>query len=230
MKVCEYCKKEHTGKYASGRFCNSFCSRGFSTSKNKKSIARKISAKLKKPPNKKICIECNLEFDAPRPKAVCCSVKCANKITAKKQTGKNKKSGKNRKLGSGGLRSGGGRSKQIEYFSWLGERMMLNIEEIEVAKILDSLKLNWKRNNKGFPYIDKKNNNRKYYPDFYINDFILYLEYKGWIIDSMRHKMNSAVKEAKINHLIVVGSERYLRDGLIINKLKSRLNEMKLKK
>lgn len=228
MKICEYCKEEHTGKYASGRFCDAFCSRGFSTSKNKKEIARKISLKLKKPPNKKICIECHLEFNANRPKMKCCSVKCANRASTKKQIGAVKKSGAGRKVGSGGLRPGGGKSKQIEYFSWLGERMMLNIEEIEVAKILDLLKLDWRRNNKGFPYMDKKGNNRKYYPDFYINDFILYLEYKGWVIDAMRHKMKTAVKDAKINHLIVVGSERYSKDGLMLDKLKSRLNEMKI--
>jgi hypothetical protein len=43
----------------------------------------------------------------------------------------------------GGFRKGGGRAKQFPYINWLGFKMSLNVEEIEVAKVLDEKKLNW---------------------------------------------------------------------------------------
>jgi hypothetical protein len=33
--ICQYCNQEHDGTYGSGKFCNSKCSHGFSTLKDK---------------------------------------------------------------------------------------------------------------------------------------------------------------------------------------------------
>jgi len=44
--ICEYCKNEHNGSYGSGRFCSVKCARGFSTSKKRKEINKKVSLKL----------------------------------------------------------------------------------------------------------------------------------------------------------------------------------------
>lgn len=43
---CEYCSKEHDGKYGSGRFCCQECARGFSTKAKRKEINKKVSKKL----------------------------------------------------------------------------------------------------------------------------------------------------------------------------------------
>lgn len=45
---CEYCSKEHDGKYGSGRFCCQECARGFSTRAKRKEINKKVSRTLKK--------------------------------------------------------------------------------------------------------------------------------------------------------------------------------------
>ena len=47
MSICEYCGKSHSGTYASGRFCNSKCARGFSTKAKRKEINRKVSEQFK---------------------------------------------------------------------------------------------------------------------------------------------------------------------------------------
>lgn len=47
MKTCEYCNKEHDGKFATGRFCNRKCSNGFSTKNKRQDINKKVSEKLK---------------------------------------------------------------------------------------------------------------------------------------------------------------------------------------
>ena len=165
------------------------------------------------------CLNCGKLFEPryDRPNQTYCGKSCVSRHA---QKGKPKKKGSERKKGSGGLRPGGGKSKVFSYVNWLGESMKLNKEEIEVAKILDSKKLEWHRNTKGFPYIDLNGNNRKFYPDFVINDYI-YLEYKGWITEKMHHKMKDAQeRNPDLNLTIVVGKDkRYHKFGKTLNEL-----------
>jgi hypothetical protein len=46
MYICENCGQEHNGTYASGRFCSSKCSKGFSTKAKRKEINEKVSKKI----------------------------------------------------------------------------------------------------------------------------------------------------------------------------------------
>lgn len=121
----------------------------------------------------------------------------------------------------GGPRPGGGYSKMLPYTSKHGEEMKLNSEEIKAAQYLDSISYIWSRNWKGFPYVDFEGEDRKFYPDFYLKDLDLYVEYKGWITDKMRHKMNMANKNnADLKLLIIVGdNKRYFDDGIPLAKL-----------
>jgi 5-methylcytosine-specific restriction endonuclease McrA len=43
---CEYCRKENDGDYATGRFCNKKCARGFSTKEKREEINKKVSKTL----------------------------------------------------------------------------------------------------------------------------------------------------------------------------------------
>lgn len=45
---CEYCHKEHTGDYATGRFCSAKCARGFSSREKREEINEKVSKRLGK--------------------------------------------------------------------------------------------------------------------------------------------------------------------------------------
>jgi hypothetical protein len=47
MITCEYCLKEHEGKYGSGRFCRKECSRAFSTKAKRKEINERVAKKLR---------------------------------------------------------------------------------------------------------------------------------------------------------------------------------------
>lgn len=216
MKTCENCGNEHKGKYGSGRFCSTKCSRGFSTKAKRTEINAKVSAKLKKEKKEAVlydlvCEICKSTFKG-KPHRKYCSMKCIGVLggnAIKKDTSK-----------MGGVRDGGGRTKTFEYVNLSGESMKLNIEEIKLAKILDELKLDWKRNTKGFPYISKEGNRRNFYPDFYINKFDCYVEYKGWVTSDMIHKMDYATKENELKLLIVYGNEkRYRNLGLTIDQI-----------
>lgn len=45
--ICENCKCEHNGIYASGRFCSIKCSKGYSTKRFRDDINKKVSSTLK---------------------------------------------------------------------------------------------------------------------------------------------------------------------------------------
>jgi len=46
--ICEHCKKEHSGTYGAGRFCNEKCCRTYSSNINKKQKGKAISKAMKK--------------------------------------------------------------------------------------------------------------------------------------------------------------------------------------
>jgi len=211
---CENCGKECFESYGSNRFCSKECARGFSTKAKRKEINRKVSEKLKgvyngvktepKKEKIKICPVCQIEFKTFS--RIYCSKSCAGASPRKpiKDTSN-----------MGGLRPGGGKSKQTPYTNWLGYKMSLNKEEIKVANILDKHKINWDRNRKGFPYQTIEGKNRNYFPDFKLLDEEKFIEYKGWITEEMHHKMKDAVEKNNLDLTILVGEDkRYKEYGL----------------
>lgn len=167
----------------------------------------------------KICknILCKKVFTPKKTKQKYCNINCWNSVkgyTLKKYTIKDSSK-------MGGPRDGGGHSKLLPYTNRFDEEMKLNKEEIEVAEFLDTTEYTWSRNWKGFSYTDLEGKPRKFYPDFYIKDLNLYLEYKGWITDKMDHKMKDAqLKNSDLKLLIVVGrNKRYLHMGVPLDNL-----------
>lgn len=127
----------------------------------------------------------------------------------------------------GGIREGGGRSKGFLYVSRFGESMRLNVEEIRIARILDESDLTWSRNFRGFEYLTLSGVSKKFYPDFYIKDLEIYIEYKGWLTDDMRHKMSDSRSRNNINLIIIVGEDpRFKEDGLGIKEFEIIIKNM----
>jgi hypothetical protein len=74
-----------------------------------------------------------------------------------------------------------GRCKKYSYLSPIaGEVKLDGLWELKVAKYLDEHKINWKRNLKRFGYVNSEGYISTYKPDFYIDDWKLYLEIKGY--------------------------------------------------
>ena len=230
---CENCGKEVYEKYGSGRFCSSKCARGFSTKNKREQINKKVSEKIKQKISNgekigfctsgrlvklenKVCPICGNNFKADEKFGKkTCSKECSHKATALNNKGKKHNIKDTSRMG--GLRPGGGKAKQISYTNWLGYKMSLNKEEIEVAKVLDEKKLNWNRNRKGFPYLTRDGKQRKYYPDFVINDNE-YIEYKGWVTSEMEWKMENAKANNNLNLIIIVGNDkRYKEFGISLH-------------
>ena len=79
---CEYCNQEHDGSFGSGRFCSNKCARGYSTSKKRAEINRKISETIVNNSitnyykNPKICCICNNTIPYKHKKRSTCSDEC----------------------------------------------------------------------------------------------------------------------------------------------------------
>lgn len=128
----------------------------------------------------------------------------------------------------GGIREKGGKTKEyIIYINRLNEKMTLNKEEIQVAQYLDRLNLNWHRNWNGFCYIDLKGKKRKFYPDFYIEDYDLYVEYKGWIDKKNLHKMTNALENNNFKLKIIYSNDKRYKDlGINLDDIKTTTNNL----
>ena len=76
LLICQTCGKEHSGKYASGRFCSRSCSNSYSTKAKRAEINAKVSKTLTA---KKVIIQCKYcgcSTEKTKQKQQFCSVKC----------------------------------------------------------------------------------------------------------------------------------------------------------
>ena len=67
--------------------------------------------------------------------------------------------------------------------------------EVAMATKLDSLDINWERDpNMKLVYFTRGGRKRNYIPDFYLPDYDMYIEVKGYWTDRARHKMKDIIK------------------------------------
>lgn len=75
--------------------------------------------------------------------------------------------------------------------------------ELKYAKYLDSKKIKWIRPNY-FIWIDKKNNNHRYYPDFYLINEDKYIDTKNeYLIKKHENKIQRVIEQNNINLEII---------------------------
>lgn len=74
-----------------------------------------------------------------------------------------------------------GKSKKYIYDSPIAGKIRVDGKwELAVARYLDSKKVKWRRNTKRFKYINKKGKISTYCPDFWADDWKIYIEVKGY--------------------------------------------------
>ena len=82
--------------------------------------------------------------------------------------------------------------------------MMDSTWEVAMARRLDELSVKWIRNSDlKLEYVTRGRRKRKYIPDFYLPDYDLYIEVKGYWTDAARHKMKDVQKRNPVKILIV---------------------------
>ena len=76
--------------------------------------------------------------------------------------------------------------------------------EVACAQRLDELGIGWIRNTSiKLKYITRGNRARNYIPDFYLPDYNVYIEVKGYWTDAARHKMKSVQEKNNIKIIIL---------------------------
>jgi hypothetical protein len=67
--------------------------------------------------------------------------------------------------------------------------------EVIMAMRLDELNIKWERDeNMKLPYLMRSGRKRNYIPDFYLPDHDVYIEVKGYLTESAKHKMKSVLE------------------------------------
>jgi hypothetical protein len=202
--TCEFCNSnfivsERQNKFPTKEkyFCNVMCSTKYSSSINKElknlKISKKATEKKISKQRSNICLNCNLEFSleaGSTSKRKTCSDECKKELTSKNisKSVKGKTGGYRSKSGTG--KKFGGTYKDI----WFDSQW-----EIKAAKRMDDIEIIWQR--EGVPYIeyeDKTGKSRKYYPDFYIPEFLCYLEVKGYLTEESHFKLSRAIEKERI--------------------------------
>lgn len=153
----------------------------------------------------KNCIICYSIFECliSRNTQTCGNDMCFKKYLSSKLVGK-----------TGGYRTNSGTSKfHGQYYKniWMDSSW-----ETALAIRLDELKILWERDNKKyFKYIDLEGKERKYYPDFYLPDFDIYLECKGYWTEKVRHKIKDVQERNKFT-LIILDSINLIKSFNIV--------------
>jgi len=206
---CLFCKKLFlTTTHKKARKCCSLdCAKKQSQSfVNYTNISKTLKLYYKNNPIKKHitvenrkCKMCNVIFNIEtwNPKKTC-SDKCFRELLRKNSTF-------NPNCG------GSTNYKKIKYKDiWMDSSW-----EVEVAKLMDDKNIIWERSRKNhmFWWTDETGTKRRYYPDFYLPKYNLYLDPKNkYKITLDEYKMNQVIKENNIN--LVWGLLPYIKETI----------------
>lgn len=193
---CENCGKPHNGEYGSGRFCSIKCARSFSTKNKRKQINEKVSETLKGSGHGKVmltCQNCGVEFKVNWNKRnqKYCSRKCSmvHRCDFYSKLAK--------KTGLGGNRNNYAHGWYVSSFA--GKVFLESSYEYKVAMELDNNKINWVR-----PKPLLYDNEKRYYPDFYLCDYDVYLDPKNdYLIERDNDKINKVISQNNVKIIIL---------------------------
>ncbi len=214
MKNCENCGVGHDGDYGSGRFCSNTCARSFSskkfkitTKKLKCSYCDKILVvdsrsgrvtcdECKNTRHKKVCPTCGDEYSTIRSHQIYCSNTCKNNHPD--MIKKHRDNAKKQKFG------GHTSKKSVKYECKDGTLVYLQSSyEHCVAIDLDRNNIKWIRP-EPLLWVDSDSIEHRYYPDFYLVDYDVYLDPKNdYLIIKDEYKIHSVSVQNNVIVLIL---------------------------
>ena len=187
MKKCENCEEEHGGEYGSGRFCSNKCARGFSTKANRSLINEKVKLKLTIDIYKKICKECQNEFETKIKRLTFCSNQCSAIFKSKDDDIKLKLSLKAKERVANGTHVGWQSRKVRSYAEKFFEKVLIN----------NNIKfdIEYKINKRDLGLTDSSN----YFLDFYLTDYNIDLEIDGKQHEYPERKIKDKIRDELLN-------------------------------
>jgi hypothetical protein len=215
MKKCPKCGTQHSKP---GKFCSRTCanSRGQRTEEFKKIVSEKLTGRkipreiIEKTIKSKnqissfglpntLCKICGKDTGSKTRKT--CSKECYSKL-CKLQSQQNPKCG-------GQKHTHRSKIKNINGDVFISESSF----EAKLSEILNSLGILWIRPNFVL-YLDNDHNQRRYYPDFYLPEFNIYIDTKNDYL--IKTDIDKIFKSSKQNNIkIVILGEKYITEDCI---------------
>lgn len=104
----------------------------------------------------------------------------------------------------------------IEYHSPAGKiYKMKSSWEVKLAQLLDEKYIPYLYEPEGFAYLDPEGIERHYWPDFYLSDFDVYVEVKGFMDELSKWKIQRFQENYSDKVLIVVSSEEEINEEFL---------------
>ena len=202
MSKCEACNSDHDGSFGSGRFCSRSCANIRTQTKEANEKRSKTLTKLETIVTR--CKYCSGEFETiihnrvSKKQQEFCSRSCGALSRWQDSDYKKKMSVLAKERGFGGHTS----KVKILYETIDGKQIYLQSSyEILVAKDLDENSIEWIRPDPIMWY-DDEGVDHKYYPDFYLKDYDIYLDPKNdYLIKQDKKKIDSVSEQ---NDVIVL--------------------------
>lgn len=203
-KLCIICNNKVPYNMSKKDVCSKSCSAkngnqkrilaGYTISDENKKRMRDIAitrgARGKRVTPIKLCAFCNNWFESRSHQT--CSVTCKKQLLSKYAF--------ERKLGHNGQRSGKLTMMEDSF------KRVVRLEssyELKMANILNSLKIKWTRPSPLY-YTDNEQKLHRYYPDFYLSDFDIYLDPKNkYLITLDQDKINRAAIQNNVQIVII---------------------------
>lgn len=144
------------------------------------------------------CVICKKEFKHFRRKVKTCSADCYHKLLS---------------ITSKANPNCGGETNYKKYrYNGI---YMDSTWELEIAKWLDDNNIEWKRSRKiMFWWTDKNGNKRRYYPDFYLPKYNLYLDPKNpFLLQKDKFKLDQVIRENNVN--LIYGNKDFIMGRVV---------------
>lgn len=204
-KICAMCANEFITSDAkkSPKFCCNICATNYArTFVNKANISNSMKLAWARGDFDKfksglkingkynlICKVCNKNFSNKNSNVKTCSRLCLSQLISKQ-------SRENPNCGG-----------ETNYKKYIYKNVYMDSSwEIKLAKFLDLHHIKWQRSRKFvFLWTDRDNKIRRYYPDFYLPKYNLYLDPKNkFLLEKDKFKINQVIKENNID--LIFGS------------------------
>ena len=219
---CLKCKKEFKiyvtdRDYEMGRYkkhCSRSCANGRKLSEETKQKISKGLLKNFPVVEQKYCLICKKKLYKNN-KTGYCNLHVTNAPVSEETKQKISKGTKGK---TGGYREKSGYYKKYKG-GYYKDIWMDSSWEIAFAERMDNIEIKWERSTKVFfTYLTKQNEQRKYYPDFYIPSKNLYIEIKGRWFPEEKTKVRRSLENHRFNLLILdnLSKIKWLQDEDLI--------------
>jgi len=188
-----FCTDNEFKKNKFRKHCSRSCANGkVQTKESNRKRSEKLKGKIKVKRIEKVCKYCSKHFFVKITvfKFTCGHPKCVGEYNKTILKGK-----------TGGYNPGSVRNYKSGYYKgvWLDSSW-----EKYFMMRCEMLNIECKKNfTQWFSYYNKQNEKRKYYPDFYLPKYNIYIEIKGYFPDEEKHKLQSVLINNKLSLIVL---------------------------